>query len=210
MKNIVMPIMASSTVTLGNKTIQLWKNAIWTVKQAQDKFLAAYQATVTDAIPDWKTTWRTDPNFPCRLVGVEEFISALCRQNGMPLTTFNRYRKAARAATLGDVSFNLGANFSIRELQQIKQGQKTIQGIRKERRVRAAENIITKTAAVLPLPGENENAGQYIEDIRERLARYLSDTQGCLDDEAYLKLLVELRRCLASGCSPTETPGGMS
>jgi len=202
MKNIVMPVIASSNITLRNNTIQLWKSAIWTVKQAQDKFLAAYQATVTDAIPNWKTTWRNDPNFPCRLIEVEDFISALCRQNGMPLTTFNRYQKAARAATLGDVSFNLGANFSIRELQQVKQGLKTIQGIRKERRIKAAENVITKTAAVLPLPSENENTGEYIEGIRERLARYLADTQGVLDDETYRKLLAEISRCLVSRGTP--------
>lgn len=196
MKNIVLPIMAGNNVVLQPKTLQRWTSAIWTVKQAQDKFLTAYQATLDDAIPNWKGSWRSDPNFPSRLVEVEGFMQALCRQNGMPLTSFTRYRKAARAATLGDMPFNMAATFSVRELQRIKQGKATAQEIRQQRRLRNAASVVAKSAAVLPLPTEIDCPAEYISGIRDRLTQYLDDAHGSLDDVSYRALVAEMRQCL--------------
>ena len=88
--------------------MKLWEEAVWTVKEAQDKFIKAYRATLTEvAGKDWQQTWRTNPQFPRLLKDVEEEIKDICRKHGMKVTTFHRYRNAARKTVLLGVPFDL-------------------------------------------------------------------------------------------------------
>jgi hypothetical protein len=189
--------MVASNIVLAKKTLELWQAAIWTVKQAQKKFLAAYEATLDDVMPSWKDSWQTDPLFPAKLVEAEDYIKAICRQNGMSLTTFNRYRRAARASVLGDVPFSMANNFSLRQIRQIKQGETTAAKLKRQRRISAAENLVARSAAVLPLPTDQENPVDYIESIGGRFADYLRTIKAQLGEAAFTALTLEIKRRLA-------------
>lgn len=200
-KTIILPVMVANKITLGKKTVQMWRNAIFTVKKAQEQFLAAYECTLNDAIPGWRETWHTDPHFPVRLAEVEEYMRAICRQNGMQQTTFTRYRRAARASMLGGVPFSLANSFSIQQIRQIKDGQTDATTLKRSKWLRAAESVVSKQAAVLPLPSEDENPVDYIECIGGRFAEYLRSIKEPLGEAAFVALTLEIQRCLALGGS---------
>ncbi len=204
-KTIILPVMVANKITLAKKTVQMWTNAIFTVKKAQEQFLAAYECTLNDAIPGWRDTWHTDPHFPLMLAEVEEYMKALCRQNGMQETTFTRYRRAARASMLAGVPFSLANSFSIQHIRQIKDGQADATLLKRSKRMKAAENFVSKHAAVLPLPTENENPTDYIESIGGRFAEYLRSIKEPLGQSAFKALTLEIQRCLALGGLPGET-----
>jgi hypothetical protein len=52
------PAITTSKITLSAETAKLWKAAIWTVRQAGEKFLEAYKATLKEQIPHWKKDWQ--------------------------------------------------------------------------------------------------------------------------------------------------------
>ncbi len=191
------PVMKASSISLKKSTRQLWRGAIQSVTEAQEKFLAAYRATLNETIPGWEKNWRNNPHLVRTLIEVEDYMKALCRENGMELTAFNRYRKGARAAVFMDVPFKLGANFTLEELRALKRSGNPVreaQKMRHARKIRQAEAVISEIATVLPLPEKNENPMDYIEGIGGRLAEYLFAAREMLSAEAYGKLITLLHR----------------
>jgi hypothetical protein len=193
-ESISLPVMVANNVTLAKATLHLWHNAIFTVKEAQEKFLTAYRASVNDAIPGWEATWQTDPYFPKKLTEVEDFIKALCQQNGMNLTTFTRYRRAARATILCNIPFSMGNTFSLVDIHRIKKGETSAQAISRYRRQKTAETVLAKYATVLPLPTDGQNSADYIESIGHRLTSYFAAIQQQLGEEVVKELAKTLRR----------------
>jgi hypothetical protein len=192
-----LPVMKASSVTLKKSTLQLWRGAIHSITEAQDKFLAAYRATLNETIPGWEKNWRNSPHFVSRLIEVEDYMKALCRENGMELTAFNRYRKGARATLLMDVPFKLGANFTLEELRHLKRSGNPVREakrMRQARKVKQAEAVLSQIATVLPLPEKGENPLDYVEGISGRLAEYLFAAREKLSAEAYGKLITLLHR----------------
>jgi hypothetical protein len=184
----------ANAVVLSKRTVNLWRVAIGSVEEAKKKFLAAYRATLDDAMPGWKTTWQANPQFPKTLMEAEDYMKMLCLENGMERTTFSRYRKAARTSLLMDMPFKLGLEFSIEQLRTMKRsGNPNLEAkkIRQERIVKRAETVLARTAAtVLPLPEKGENPLEYIEGISGRLAEYLHAAGEHLDKKTYTKLIM--------------------
>ena len=108
--SFIVPAIVATKLTLSVKVQQLWRDAVWTVKQGQEKFLGAYEATIDEHIPGWRDNWKTDPHFPSRLAVIEAQIKDICRANGMPVPTFNRYRTAARKSLLMGVPFKFASS----------------------------------------------------------------------------------------------------
>jgi hypothetical protein len=190
---LMIPVAKASAIVLSKRTVNLWRGAIFSVEEAKKKFLAAYRATLDDAIPGWKTTWQTNPQFPKALMETEDYMKAICQENGMEAMTFNRYRKAARITLLLDMPFKLGSQFTIQELRHVKESGDPKREARKiinARHARRAEAVLSKTATVLPLPEKGDNPLEYIEGISGRLAEYLHAAGEYLDKKTYTKLLM--------------------
>jgi hypothetical protein len=111
----------------------------------------------------------------------------------MTNNTFNRYRKGARAALLVDVPFSLGANFSLTEIAKIKEGADPAE-IRRARKQRTAERATSKKATVLPLPNDDADAAEFLDDIGVRLAQFLFQIKAKMGPSGYKKLVGILRK----------------
>jgi len=171
-----------------------WKSAVWTVKQGQQKFLAAYRATIDEAIPNWQETWQTDPHFGKSLGEIEEHMKAICRSNGMGLTTWNRYRQAARKALLMGTPFHLAAqNFTVDEARQIAEGgQEVAKTLRHEKNLRHAATIVQNHATILPIPKPEDNVEDYLDWLSKNLKEHLAKVAETFGPEATKRLMERL------------------
>jgi hypothetical protein len=198
--NFDIPAIVRSKINISAKVQAAWKSAVWTVKQGQDKFLAAYKATIDEQIPEWETTWKTDPHFPARLSEIEDYIKAICRSNKMPLTTFNRYRQGARKSLLMGTPFRFATqNFTVDEARQIAEGGAEVaKEIRHQKNVRHAATVIAKHATLLPIPNTDDNKEDYLEAATKALAAHLDKVRQTLGADVANQLL--LRSAVGAAC----------
>ena len=192
--SFVVPAARGKKETVSQDVLHLWRAAVFTIKQAQKKFVEAYKATLTDLSPGWQAKWQTEPRFDARLGEVEDYIKTLCLENGMELTVFNRYRSAARKHLLMDVPFKFAAtNFTIDELKQIKEGgEDEAKALRKEKNVRHAATVVAKHATILPLPDSLDNQDDYLEMLKARLSQHFCLVKDKLGAEVCKRLIQEL------------------
>jgi hypothetical protein len=189
------PAIVVQKVKLSEAIKEAWKSAVWTVKQGQDKFLGAYAATVDEQIPGWRETWKNDPGFPNKLAEIEDYIKAICRTNRMPLTTFNRYRTAARKALLMGTPFKFAPqNFTVAEARAIAEGgDEVAKVIRAQKNLRHASTVVAKHATVLPHPEDGENPQDYLDIVSSRLTEHFRLVRETLGEETYQRLVENLR-----------------
>lgn len=188
--NFIVPAMISKKEILSTKCLALWKAAVYTVKQAQQKFIDAYKQTLHESCPEWETRWQTDPLFQTRLAEVEDNMKDVCRANGMDLTVFNRYRTAARKHVLMKVPFKMAStNFTISELREIKEDPEKAKELRHQKNVKHAAKQVAKHATIIPLPDAFDNDEDYLAAVQSRLTEHLSVAKSKLGPEAYKKLI---------------------
>lgn len=115
--NEINPVVSQAqAVVFSAKLMKDWQEAVFTVKDGQDKFLKCYKRSFTERLgKGWEEKWKTDLHFPDALAEIEAHIKAVCLTAGMKLTTFNRYRNAARKAVLLNVPFSMGTNLTSRK-----------------------------------------------------------------------------------------------
>lgn len=192
---------------LSQKAIQLWEEAVWTVKEAQEKFIKAYRATLTEvAGKDWHQTWRTNPHFASLLADVESEIREICcGKHKMKLTTFNRYRNAARKTVLLGVPFDLSKRLTLGQIQAIEVQTKDVSGEDKEKSVReivkeickqrhidSAAAVVSKVATVLPLPAEEEPSEDYLAVLKAKLQSHLELVKERFGDAVVVQICSEV------------------
>lgn len=190
-KEFEIPAIVRQKIKISAKVQSAWKSAVWTVKQGQEKFLMAYKATIDEQIPDWKDRWKNDPGFAQQLAEVEEYISQICRSNGMGLTTFNRYRTAARKALLTGTPFKFAAqNFTIAEAKAISEGgEEVARQIRREKNLNHAASMVAKHATILPIPEPGANPQDYLDIVSRRLADHMALVKERFGDDVCSQLV---------------------
>jgi len=190
------PQIVAAKNTVSAETVALWKKAVWTVRLGQKRFLEAYQATLVDFCPDWKSKWKTDGNFHNLIKDAEDTMKLLCGQNGMGLTTFNRYRNAARKSLFIGVDFKLAAqNFTISEIKAIAEsGEEVAKSLRKEKQVRHAAQVLSPHATVLPFPDEKEHPEDYLNSVKTKLTEYIAIIRATFGEEEVAKLIDEITK----------------
>ena len=104
---VVIPVSVAQRIALPPDVINLWKGAVWSIKQGQERFIKAFTATLDHLMPDWKTTWKTDLAFSLKLKDVEDAVKEMVRANGLSLRTWNRYVTSARKSLLCGVPLSL-------------------------------------------------------------------------------------------------------
>jgi hypothetical protein len=174
---------------------KLWRTAVFTIKQSQEKFLEAYRKTLDHYCPNWSGTWRNDPHFPRALGDIEKTIWAMCKDNGMNLTTYNRFRGAARKSLLMGVPFNIAAgNFSIQELAEIKAGGNEVaKQMRRQKGVKRALSLLGQSATVIPgEPASGEHPEDYLQSVKQALTVSLAKVKEICGEKAARQLLAEL------------------
>jgi len=195
MKEIIIPAMVAARYALSQEVRKLWTQAVWSIKQGQKRFFRAYKTTIDQQIPGWKDTWKTDPTFNSKLLDLEDALKAICLQNGMPRTTFKRYRQGARQTLLLGVPFMIVTSheFTIEEARTIAQSddpEQTTKEIRANKRFKSAVKQLRQTATVLPLPEGHEDPAEYIKDMRDRLDEHLNRVRERLGAEIVDELLI--------------------
>ena len=200
------PVHVAQVKVLSQQTIKLWEEAVWTVKEAQEKFIKAYRATLAEvAGKDWAQTWRTNPHFAHLLNEVEEGIKEICRKHGMTLKTFNRYRNAARKTVLLGVPFDLSKKLSLEQLAVVQTASKELKGEEKERTIKkvveqfnkqkqinSAAAVVSKVTTVLPLPDAGEHADDYLEGLSTKLQAHLAVVKERFGEDAVLDICNKL------------------
>jgi hypothetical protein len=192
--NFEIPALVALKMTMSASLQKMWKNAVWTVKQGQDKFLRAYTATIDEQIPEWRERWKADPDFPAKLTEIEEYIKAICRRNGMPATTFNRYRTAARKALLMGTPFRFAAqNFTVAEARAIAEGGEGVaKRLRAGKNLHHATTVVSRHATIIPVPEDGVNPEDYLEMVSGRLSECLRLIRERLGSEIHDRLVENL------------------
>lgn len=194
MRDLLIPSAVKSAITISADTQKMWKGVVWSVKQAQDRFIEAYKATLTELIPGWEKTWKENPHFSKSLGDIESYISQLCRTNGMPLTVFNKYRGAARKSVLLKVPFTFAAsNFTIPELKEIATGGVgTAKVIRKEKNLHHAATQVSHHATILPLPSDDVHVDDYLATVKSRMQDHLRAVTEKFGPDVTRQLLLDV------------------
>lgn len=190
--DFVIPAMVAQKVALPPDVINLWKGAVWSIKQGQERFIKAFGATLDHLMPDWKTTWKTDPRFSLKLKDVEDAVKEMVRANGLSLRTWNRYMTSARKSLLCGVPFEFTQAMSLEDLKRIAQAanpELLAKQIRKERRTRTVISRAENYATVLPRPNPNDHRADYLDLVTTRLKDHLRIVKEKYGEDGYRAII---------------------
>jgi len=191
--DFVIPAIVAQRIALPPDVINLWKGAVWSIKQGQERFIKAFAATLDHLMPDWRTTWKTDPMFSLKLKDVEEAVREMARANGLSLRTWNRYVTSARKSLLCGVPFEFTQAMSLEDLKRIAQAENPellAKQIRKERRTRTIVSLAENYATVLPNPHPTDHRADFLETAATRLKEYLRIVKEKYGEDGY-KTIIE-------------------
>lgn len=194
---------------LSAETVKAIRDAVWTVKEGQEKFVKVYEMCLTDfGGTDWRKTYKKWPNFDEVVGELETQLKAVCIEAGMTLTVFNKYRTAARKYHFFGVPFKFGANFSIgeiREAQELARAMTTgtdeqkvreaFKAVRAKKNLASAKGIIGKKGTVLMWPEEGSDIDAYFTETIDRVLGHFETAEVSAHlDEKKRKLLKLIRR----------------
>jgi hypothetical protein len=113
---------------LSEKTLKLFTDICWTVKQAQDKFMAAYTSALEEYDKNWRDNILKWDNAEDVVISINDQAKSHCLNvegAKMPLTVWNKYSGAARMSIIFNVPFKFTNAFSekqiLRALRRLKE-----------------------------------------------------------------------------------------
>lgn len=95
----------------------------------------------------------------------------------MATPTFNRYRNAARKATLLGVPFRFGVGLTLNEIrraQELGGTEEAYQQVQQSKNLKWATTTVQRVGTILPLPYEGQPAAEYAEDMTDLLAAHVA------------------------------------
>jgi len=196
------PAIVATKYTISEQSRELWRKAIWTIKQAQKRFVRAYDSTLRDTLgDDYKNKWKKDSHFMDTISEIEKDIQKLCREAGMSLTTFNRYRSAARKCVLLDVPFSMAGHLSLKEIRECAgipgdDLQAAQHAIREKKIAQWNINRAAKVATVLPLPEKSQHPDTYLQELTPKIIEHLKRVTWEYGAAAGNKMIKDLTRAL--------------
>lgn len=181
-------IPASASV-LNSKTVEKWSKATWSVKDAQEKFVEAYRATLDDQMPGWQDNWKTDAAFDKNLTAVEKIMREICIANNMTAHSFNYYKHAARRILFCGLSWKLGnQNYTKEQCVTLIQTpeerrEEVAKEMRRHKTHKRALSKIKADKAVITRPRDGMTAEQHAQwqiEVCGQLREYLELTQSVI------------------------------
>ena len=192
---------------LSQKTEKAARDAVWTVKEGQEKFMKVYEMCLKDFFgEDWKANSKKHVNFEGILGELEKQLQTICLDAGMTLTVFNRYRTAARKHHLFGVPFKFGMNFTIGQIKEAqglvksyKDGTeeqkvaRAFQELQSQKNLKSAKSIVSKKGTVLFYPEKKEDTAIYFNSTLGKVLDHFENHTVAenldKDQKALLKLI---------------------